>query len=420
MKKLYVFADFDWLKEPRLIGELSYESLRGSDSYGFCYSNEWLKDYGSLFLSDDLNNYPGQQYTAPDKDIFGCFSDALPDRWGRTLINRREQILAKDEKRPVRRLSSFDYLIGIEDFSRMGGFRFKESMDGDYINASETLRIPPLTDIRELIAASSEIEKSEEEDQLPEMRWIAQLVQPGSSLGGARPKASVLDENKNLCIAKFPSRKDDYDAGLWEHFSHLLAKKAGINAAETRVISTNDKYHTLLSRRFDRREDGKRIHFASAMTLLGLNDGANANTGNGYLDIVDFIIQNCTNVEDNLKELYRRVAFNICIGNTDDHFRNHGFLLTVKGWSLSPAYDMNPTVNEYQSLLISTDSNKADLSILLDGCEDYMLNRKTAENIVLEVVEAVKKWRELVARLDISEREMDMFAGVLDERCKME
>ena len=320
----------------------------------------------------------------------------------------------------MRRLSSFDYLIGIEDFSRMGGFRFKESMDGDYINASETLRIPPLTDIRELIAASSEIEKSEEEDQLPEMRWIAQLVQPGSSLGGARPKASVLDENKNLCIAKFPSRKDDYDAGLWEHFSHLLAKKAGINAAETRVISTNDKYHTLLSRRFDRREDGKRIHFASAMTLLGLNDGANANTGNGYLDIVDFIIQNCTNVEDNLKELYRRVAFNICIGNTDDHFRNHGFLLTVKGWSLSPAYDMNPTVNEYQSLLISTDSNKADLSILLDGCEDYMLNRKTAENIVLEVVEAVKKWRELVARLDISEREMDMFAGVLDERCKME
>lgn len=420
MKKLYVFADFDWLKEPRLVGELSYESLRGSDSYGFCYSNEWLKDYGSLFLGDDLNNYPGQQYTAPDKDIFGCFSDALPDRWGRTLINRREQILAKDEKRPVRRLSSFDYLIGIEDFSRMGGFRFKESMDGDYINASETLRIPPLTDIRELIAASSEIEKSEEEDQLPEMRWIAQLVQPGSSLGGARPKASVLDENKNLCIAKFPSRKDDYDAGLWEHFSHLLAKKAGINAAETRVISTNDKYHTLLSRRFDRREDGKRIHFASAMTLLGLNDGANANTGNGYLDIVDFIIQNCTNVEDNLKELYRRVAFNICIGNTDDHFRNHGFLLTVKGWSLSPAYDMNPTVNEYQSLLISTDSNKADLSILLDGCEDYMLNRKTAENIVLEVVEAVKKWRELLARLDISEREMDMFAGVLDERCKME
>lgn len=416
MKKLYVFADFDWLKEPRLVGELSYESLRGSDSYGFCYSNEWLKDYGSLFLSDDLNNYPGQQYTAPDKDIFGCFSDALPDRWGRTLINRREQILAKDEKRPVRRLSSFDYLIGIEDFSRMGGFRFKESMDGDYINASETLRIPPLTDIRELIAASSEIEKSEEEDQLPEMRWIAQLVQPCSSLGGARPKASVLDENKSLCIAKFPSRKDDYDVGLWEHFSHLLAKKAGINAAETRVISTNDKYHTLLSRRFDRREDGKRIHFASAMTLLGLNDGANANTGNGYLDIVDFIIQNCTNVEDNLKELYRRVAFNICIGNTDDHFRNHGFLLTVKGWTLSPAYDMNPTVNEYQSLLINSYTNKSDLKELLDSCEEYMLPKETTQQIIGGVLNAVMEWRTLAAKLGIAKNEQERFAAVFERQ----
>ena len=418
MKRLYVFADFDWLKAPRLIGELSYESLRGSDSYGFCYNDEWLKDYGGLFLSDDLNNYPGQQYTSPGKDIFGCFSDALPDRWGRTLINRREQILAKEEKRPVRRLSSFDYLVGIEDYSRMGGFRFKESLEGEYINASESLRIPPLTDIRELIAASSEIEKSEEENHLPERRWIEQLVQPGSSLGGARPKASVINESKILHIAKFPSRKDDYDTGLWEHFSHLLAKKAGIHAAETRVIFTNDKYHTLLSRRFDRKEDGKRIHFASAMTLLGLNDGNNANTGHGYLDIVDFILQNCTNVEDNLQELYRRVAFNICIGNSDDHFRNHGFLLTAKGWTLSPAYDMNPTLNEYQSLLVSSTSNKAELGILLDACEDYMLNRKTAETIILEVIEAVKGWRELAVRLGISKREMDMFAGVLDERCK--
>lgn len=416
MKRLYVFADFDWLKEPRLIGELSYESLRGSDSYGFCYSDDWLRECGNLFLSDDLNNYPGQQYTAPGKDIFGCFSDALPDRWGRTLINRREQILAKEEKRPVRRLSSFDYLVGIEDYSRMGGLRFKDSLDGEYINASEILRIPPITDIRELIAASSEIEKSEEENHLPERRWIEQLVQPGSSLGGARPKASVINENKILHIAKFPSRKDDYDTGLWEHFSHLLAKKAGIHAAETRVIFTNDKYHTLLSRRFDRTTEGRRIHFASAMTLLGLSDGDNAVTGHGYLDIVDFILQNCTNVEANLQELYRRVAFNICIGNSDDHFRNHGFILTAKGWTLSPAYDMNPTLNEYQSLLITSASNKADLHILLNACEDYMLVRKMAENIIREVINAVKDWRSLAVRLGISKREIDLFSSVLDSR----
>ena len=416
MKELYVFADFDWLKEPRLIGDLNYESLCGSDSSGFCYNDEWLKDYGGLFLSDDLNNYPGQQYMAPGKDIFGCFSDALPDRWGRTLINRWEQILAKEENRPMRRLSSFDYLIGIEDFSRMGAFRFKESINGDYINASEILRIPPLTDIRELIAASSEIEKSEDENRLPEMRWIAQLVQPGSSLGGARPKASVIDENRILCIAKFPSRKDDYDVGLWEHFSHLLAKKAGVNAAETRVISTSDKYHTLLSRRFDRREEGKRIHFASAMTLLGLNDGNNANTGHGYLDIVDFILQNCTNVEDNLQELYRRVAFNICVGNTDDHFRNHGFLLTAKGWTLSPAYDMNPSLNEYQSLLINSSNNKSDLNELLNSCEEYMLQKQLAQQIISEVLNAVKKWRLLATRLGIMKSEQERFATVFERQ----
>ena len=416
MRKLYVYADFDWLKEVELIGELGYESLRGADSYSITFSKEWLAQHGDLFLSEDLNNYPGQQYTQPEKDIFGCFSDALPDRWGRTLLLRREQIAAAEEKRPVRRLSSFDFLIGIDDFSRMGGFRFKEDLDGEFINVSESLKIPPLTDIRELIAASAEIEKSEENNMLPDRKWIAQLVQPGTSLGGARPKANVVDMDKTLYVAKFPSRKDDYDVGLWEHFSHLLATKAGVNAAKTKVLATGEKYHTLLSQRLDRTNDSKRIHFVSAMTLLGLSDGDNATTGHGYLDIVDFIIQNCTDVERNLQELYRRVAFNICIGNTDDHFRNHGFILTTKGWTLSPAYDMNPTLNGYQSLLISSTSNKADLSILFDACEDYMLNRKTAEKIISEVVEAVKEWRGLAVRQGITKREIDMFSGVMDKR----
>ncbi len=409
MKRLYVYADFDWMKEAALIGELSYESLRGSDSYGFKYNDEWLKKYGNLFLSEDLNNYPGPQYAQPGKDIFGCFSDALPDRWGRTLLNRREQILADEEKRPVRRLSSYDYLIGIEDYSRMGGFRFKDELDGDFINMSDSLRIPPLTSIRELVVASHEIEKSEENNILPDKKWIAQLVQPGSSLGGARPKACVIDTDKTLYVAKFPSRKDDYDVGLWEHLCHLLAAEAGINVATTKVLQTNDKYHTLLSRRFDRNEEGKRVHFASTMTLLGLNDGDNATTGHGYLDIVDFILQNCTNVEQNLQELYRRVAFNICIGNTDDHFRNHGFLLTQKGWTLSPAYDMNPTLNEYQSLLINSATNKSDLSILLESCEEYMLSMKVAGKIIGEVREAIMNWKKLAMRIGIPKREIDLF-----------
>lgn len=413
MKTLYVYADFDWLAEPMLVGELGYESLRGSDSYAFKFDNDWLRLYGSLFLSADINNYPGQQYTQPGRDIFGCFSDALPDRWGRLLLNRREQILAAEERRPVRRLSSFDYLIGIDDFSRMGGFRFKTIPDGDFINCDSHLRIPPLADLRSLVVASMEIEKSEEQNRLPEMKWIQQLVHPGSSLGGARPKAGVRGTDGCLYVAKFPSRNDDYDVSLWEHLSHLLAKKAGVDAAETSVISTGEKYHALLSKRFDRTVDRRRIHFASAMTLLGLTDGSNAQTGNGYLDIVDFILQNCCDVENNLRQLYLRVAFNIAIGNTDDHFRNHGFLLTPKGWTLSPAYDLNPTTNEYQSLLINSSTNKSDLNLLLGSSEEYMIGKDEATKIIGEVTNAIKGWRRMAASLGIAKREMELLEQIL-------
>lgn len=409
MERLLVFADFDWLDKPELVGELCYEKLRGSDSYAFQYDEHWLKGHAEVKLSEDINNYPGMQYTQPGQDVFGCFSDALPDRWGRTMLKRREQILASEEKRAVRSLSSFDYLMGIDDFSRMGGFRFKKELEGVFINVSASLKIPPLTELKDLLHASREIEKSEEANVLPEKKWIAQLIQPGSSLGGARPKASVLDEKGNLCIAKFPSRKDDYDAGLWEHFSHLLAQKAGIEVAQTKVLGGLGKYHTFLSRRFDRKDEAKRVHFASSMSLLGLKDGDNAQGGYGYLDMVDFILQGCCDVEQNLQELYRRVAFNMCIGNSDDHFRNHGFLLTQKGWTLSPAYDMNPTLNEYQSLLVNESSNKADISVLLDSCESYLIKKEIAANIIQEVQTAVSGWESLAVQLQIPVREMTLF-----------
>lgn len=409
MERLLVFADFDWLDKPELVGELCYEKLRGSESYAFRFDDNWLKFHAGIKLSEDINNYPGLQYTQPGNDIFGCFSDALPDRWGRTLLKRREQIQASEEKRAVRNLSSFDYLMGIDDFSRMGGFRLKRELDGDFINVSPSLKIPPLTELRQLVLASQEVEKSEENDVLPEKKWIAQLIQPGTSLGGARPKAGVLDDSGNLCIAKFPSRKDDYDTGLWEHFSHLLARKAGIYAAQTKVLCGLGKYHTLLSKRFDRTDEGKRIHFASSMSLIGLRDGDNAQGGYGYLNIVDFILQSCCDVEKNLQELYRRVAFNICIGNSDDHFRNHGFLLTPRGWTLSPAYDMNPTLNEYQSLLINESSNKADIRTLLESCESYMIKKEVAENIIRQVQAAVAGWENLAVLLQIPAREVTMF-----------
>ena len=414
MKKLYVYADFDWLDTPQLIGELSYDSVRGSETYGFSYDKEWLAKYGDVFLSEDLQNYPGIQYTRPEKDIFACFSDALPDRWGRTLLNRREQITASEQKRPVRRLTSFDYLMGIDDASRMGGFRFAETSGGKFINCEASLRVPPLASVRELMHAAHEIEASEEKHLLPSKKWLAQLLHPGTSLGGARPKASVIVEDGSLTVAKFPSRKDDYDVGLWEHFCHVMGRKAGLNVAETSTIPGED-YHILLSKRFDRNDRGKRIHFASALTLLGLTDGDNASTGYGYPDIVDFIIQHGSNVEQNLEELYRRVAFYIIIGNSDDHFRNHGFLLTRKGWELSPAYDINPTLSDNQSLLINSSTSESTLDILLESAGEYMLSTEKAKAIIAEVKSAMKSWRSEARKLGLPQRDIDMFAPRFDK-----
>lgn len=414
MDRLFVYADFDWLDISALVGELSFDSVRGNETYSFSYDKEWLAKYGDVFLSEDLQNFPGVQYTRPERDIFSCFSDTLPDRWGRTLLNRREQIAAADEKRPVKRLTSFDYLMGIDDASRVGGFRFTKTKGGEFINVDMNLRVPPLTSVRELIHAAHEIEESEEKQQLPAKKWLVQLLHPGTSLGGARPKATVVDEDGKLTVAKFPSRKDDYDVALWEHFCHVMGRKAGLNVAATRIIN-GENHHVLLSKRFDRNGEGKRIHFASALTLLGLEDGDNASTGFGYPDIVDFIIRHGSNVEQNLEELYKRVAFYIIVGNSDDHFRNHGFLLTRKGWELSPAYDINPTLQENQSLLINRSTNESDLNILLESADDYMLSKDKAARIISEIKEAMKSWQTEARRIGIPIRDIDMFAPRIDK-----
>ncbi len=414
MKRLYVYADFDWLGTPRLIGELSCNSMRGRETYGFSFDKDWLAGLGDVFLSEDLQSYTGIQYTSPGKDIFACFSDALPDRWGRTLLNRREQISAAEEKRPVRRLTSFDYLMGIDDASRMGGFRFSESCGGGFINSDTELRVPPLTDVRELMHAAYEIEECEDRQVLPSKKWIVQLLHPGTSLGGARPKASVLDNDGRLTVAKFPSRKDYYDVAKWEHFCHVMGRKAGLNVAETRTIH-GEIYHILLSKRFDRTDDGKRIHFASALTLLGLTDGDNASNGYGYTDMADFIIRHGCCVEKNLEELYRRVAFYIIVGNSDDHFRNHGFLLTRKGWKLSPAYDINPSLAGNQSLLINRSTNESDLNVLLESADDYMLEDDKARNIIEEVKKSMISWRVEARKLGLPQRDIEMFAPRFDK-----
>ena len=401
MKRITVYADFDFLSDAQKVGVLGYEHVRGKDHFVFEYSREWLRQHGGLLLSGDLMNVPSLQHPRGNDSVFGFVKDSFPDRWGRLLLDRRERLTAQSEGRPVRVLTNYDYLTGIEDFTRMGGLRYKEEDSDDYINACTKYLVPPIESLRALCDACHEIELAEERNELPEQRWLDQLIDPGTSLGGARPKANVIDTDGTLYVVKFPSKKDLENTELIEHFSHQLAAKAGIRVAKTRTIRISKDRDLLLSERFDRTAEGRRIHFASAMSLLGLDDGAGSSTGNGYLDIVDFILRGCTDVRQNLRELYRRVAFNVMFGNTDDHFRNHGFLLTPKGWTFSPAYDINPGAKSHQSLLIDSYTEQSDINALLSASESYMLERHEATEIINEVRDIIKDWHKTATELQI-------------------
>ena len=415
MKRITVYADFDFLSSAQEIGTLGYERVRGKDHFVFEYSREWLRRYGGLLLSGDLMNVPSPQHPRGNDSVFGFVKDSFPDRWGRLLLDRRERLTAQSEGRPTRMLTDYDYLTGIEDFTRMGGLRYKTDGSDDYINASTEFHVPPIESLRALCDACHEIELAEELGEPVQQRWLDQLIDPGTSLGGARPKANVVDTDGTLYVAKFPSKKDLENTELIEHFSHRLAAKAGIHVAKTRTVKISKDRDLLLSERFDRTKEGRRIHFASAMSLLGLDDGAGSSTGNGYLDIVDFILRACTDVRQNLRELYRRVAFNVMFGNTDDHFRNHGFLLTPKGWTLSPAYDINPGAKSHQCLLIDSYTEKSDTGILLSASESYMLERQEAAEIIEEVRAAVKDWRSTATELQIPVRLLAPYSTRWDE-----
>ena len=410
MKRITVYADFDFLATPQEIGILGYEHVRGKDHFVFEYSREWLKKHGGILLSGDLLNVPSLQYPRSNDSVFGFVKDSFPDRWGRLLLDRRERLIAQSEGRPKRMLTNYDYLIGIEDFTRMGGIRYKSEDSEEYINASEKYLVPPIESLRALCDACHEIELAEERNELPDQRWLDQLIDPGTSLGGARPKANVIDTDGKLYVAKFPSKKDLENTELIEHFSHRLAATAGISVAKTRTIKISKDRDLLLSERFDRSSEGKRIHFASAMSLLGFDDGAGSNTGNGYLDIVDFILQGCVDAGKNLRELYRRVAFNVMFGNTDDHFRNHGFLLTPKGWTLSPAYDINPGAKSYQCLLIDQSTEESDIKVLLSACNNYMLEEQEASEIIEEVRAAIKDWRKTATALQVPTKILEPYS----------
>lgn len=406
VKIIYVYADWIELKKPVLMGSLHSQFVRGKEIFSFDFSPDWLKSQSALALDPDLMSYAGRQYTDTDKQSFGIFMDSAPDRWGRQLIRRRETIRARHEKRDARQLKESDYLLEVHDKTRMGALRFKVDKSQDFLNSDTELPTPPWTSLRELETACRNYEKEAPTDSEHE-KWLAMLLAPGSSLGGARPKANVLDNIGNLWIAKFPSQSDTGNIGAWEMVAHELAKEIGLNVPECRIEKFSKYGSTFLTKRFDRNGEN-RIHFSSAMTLLGQTDGDNYSTGCSYLDIAQFITKQGARPTEDLEELWQRIVFSISISNTDDHLRNHGFLLTKNGWILSPAYDINPNPHGAGlSLNISADDNSLDLNLALSIASHFRLNTQQAKEHISRITNIVNNWQATALKLEISRIEIE-------------
>lgn len=402
-KEIYVFADY--LKHNcELVGTIYVAENRGKELYSFEYSPKWLSKADHL-LDPDLQLYGGRQYVRDDKKIFGVFADSCPDRWGRLLMKRREEIRAKAAGERPKKLLDSDFLVGVYDEARMGGLRFKTSKDGDFISNDKEYATPPWTSLRELEQASVAFENEEESF---DEKWIRQLIAPGSSLGGARPKASVMAPDGSLWIAKFPSKHDDFDSGAWEMVTHELALMCGLNVPEARLEKFSKLGSTFLVKRFDRDGD-KRIHFSSAMTMLGKKDGADYSDGSSYLEIVSFLKANGASPKKDLIELWKRIVFSMAVSNTDDHFRNHGFVLAEDGWKLSPLYDVNPDIyGEYLSLNVDDNDSKIDFELALSAAAFYGIEKKLAKELIAEIRNVVgKNWEQLAKKYGISRNEIE-------------
>ncbi len=406
-KMIGVFEN--WSSEkPKHIGNLYAEVIRGSEHFSFEYDQDFLADYkNSPVLDPDLYYYSGRQYLSEKKN-YGIFSDSSPDRWGRLLIKRREEIEAKREGRKPKSLMESDYLLGVYDETRMGALRFSLDGGNTFLSDEKNAAAPPWVTLRALEEASLEFEKNE--DPLND-KWLNQLIKPGSSLGGARPKATVQDVDGSLWIAKFPSKHDENDTGAWEKVTHELARLCGLDVPPSKLEMFSTSGSTFLVKRFDR-NGSRRIHFSSAMTMLGKTDGTPSADGAGYLQIADFIRSNGNNVKRDLVELWRRIVFNMAVSNTDDHLRNHGFLLTDKGWHLSPLYDVNPNPSgETLSLGVSEESSLIDIDLAVETSSFYGISFTEAKKAASEICTTVEQnWERLAKHYGISHGNIELMS----------
>ncbi len=400
---LEVWLDSD-LGPPCLVGTLAHD--RGQ--IRFRYERAWLGDAHAFALDPELTLDEAPFFPKPELGNFGIFLDSSPDRWGQTLMKRREALQAKDEKRTVRSLYAWDFLLGVQDLTRQGAMRFRLAGTEEFLG-QEKMAAPPITSLRDLEAVAYQLSSRRIDDLDALRRWLAVLVAPGASLGGARPKANFTEADGTLWIGKFPARDDDRDIGAWEHVVHSLAVKAGVDVPAAHAVRLNNEFHTFCVRRFDR-ADGARRFYASAMTLLRKEQSE----GTSYLELAQFLRSrgDGLHTDADLEQLFRRVAFNVAVGNRDDHLRNHGFVLGPTGWRLAPAFDLNPNIDKAEHVLNIDDSdNRPSLETVLTTAAFYGLAPQRARHIVKEVARAVDGWEDAARRAGIARADVELMAG---------
>jgi len=405
---IYVYAHWLGMPEPKCMGVLSAQQAKGKKAFSFEYDVNWIHSKEQQLLDPDITWFTGPQYPN-GKENFGVFMDSMPDTWGRTLMKRRAALLSKEAGRPMPVLYDIDFLLGVYDETRMGALRFKLDIDGPFLDNNQGMTTPPWASSRELQHAAEVLESDEDSEEVK--KWLAILMAPGSSLGGARPKANIIDDHGHLWIAKFPSKGDSIDKGAWEYLAYKLALQCGIVMQTSRIEKVAGKFHTFFTKRFDR-QLSERIHFASAMTITGQNEDTIKENPASYLDMAEFIQYNGAQNKHDLQQLWRRIVFHIAISNTDDHLRNHGFILTDKGWKLSPAFDINPSVDkEGLALNIDTHNNALDFELAKTVGEYFQLREAEINTIITEIKTAVRGWKNVAQEIGISRVEQELMSG---------
>ena len=405
-----VHLDAEEIGPQRLVGTLRRTGTGTRRAISFAYAPSYAAATNTFPIDPALRLYEGDQY-APDGAMPAAFTDAAPDRWGRTLMERREAASAREERRPARTLDDWDFLLGVDDTTRMGALRLARPDDGHFVD-DERPDVPPMARLRELEHAARELERPSAESRPGELDWLHLLLAPGSSLGGARPKSNVLDEDGTAWIAKFPSRADRHDLGAWKSVVATLAGSAGITVADHRLLDLDGEFRTFATRRFDRTPTGRRA-YASAMTLVGKHDGEPASYLDIALTIADHVAPGA--IESDLEQLFRRVAFNVLVANRDDHLRNHGFLRTTDGWRLAPAFDVNPSPGSPEhTLAIDGTVRTPDLDLAVDTAPFYRLTNARAEAIVDEIRSVVVGWRQTARSVRIAASEIDLMSAAFD------